>query len=1534
MQRMTIISLASASLISGITAYCVLSYLFIEMRYTLPISIFMALLSFGLTRYYLRQYKSSDSQHETEYIHSKFYRSSIEKNRVEQWISNVAFVLFYLALLVMCATLSIPTLDSIFMDWNLVTITNTVGLVAGIALAFFLPGYTVILLVIRKNGISPLLKLLLGYLCSVLITSLTTYISAIFSEVDINQNKLLLISVYMAILLVFVMYNRMYRIIFLKCPGIFSQFHQFVSEKGKKIQTILIVNSSEIIVFTSLFSLVMISTFYLYGGVTIGDQWYHQNRAIFIMHGNFKEFVTTDGDQSYTPLLSALIAGTTSISGLPLINTYSSFAFLHILGVFSFYYFCRTWFPPNYKSAALFGSAFFIIASGLGWMYVLFLTVENPVDSAINSIPYFVEEKIRVTDIRLSSNFMIAAFPDFSTGLTLISLPAGFVLLSLTRLRFDNKLGYTILISLISFSGILFHDEFYLFILVSSLLPLIYILKKKSYLYYGLLIAFAFVFTVDILSPKKYFTSNSIFGISVIELSLIFVVVVLSLYLVRQRWFGRLHGASNQVRKSILNYSNRIWVLPRLLLVTTVIYGFALCFLVWSELPGNYVNSHTQNYDTPWYLYPLRLGVIGFLGISFVLSYLFKKFESEIFVFGIVIIIALLAGPYYNEQRFSKYVMVGMIGFASLMVFKLIKFIGNKQLIVKGVFIGSIVVITSLSTLMYFAYNALVIQTQDYTYALGRRNFPTFDELKVLDLMRNKIQDGPDKNNIATFAGEYNFREGDTISKLHAFSGLPIRNAIQTQYLLNASTLESFYRLAELSNTGYLMIPTKFANQNTLSDPVRFVLDNFQEVDKDHGFLVLDIQDIHGPSTTSESDLGIIKNDKSSPSMIFDRRKLQVTNTTFEFEKDTTKFVQVQKGNQGEKTSLYGYKKNGGKTFWSTELNTEGINSVELSLRSLDENKDGKGTSGIKWTEGDKSYFVSFSDKGLQLREQASNDDRTVLLSQNTQVHYDNSVWKLIKIESLNDAINVYVDNLLEIKVPRSLTEANASSITKVGINSENNVVEFGPILLGKIEPTNRYHDTRNYFYYPLTSVALSTSEYKVYSEYDQSIFSNNYIILPSDRQDLDDELFNHLINYTKSGGTLVVINSDDKFQGRFSKLFSVKPNGTTIENFTRIEGIDNQENVINVSGTVTDIKVGPSVDMGVTASYITVDNKSTVPFTLEKNMSSKGKIVYINSNGYFDAVSNSHKKYFSSLANFSGFLGLDPNNSLRQKNVSQDIKRFIGDVSMTGKISINTSSFSIINSSSSSANIYVKNISILDSAGTLKGVFKNTSVIDIVLAGDYMQLINTAGKLTLPSTQSRQDYLGMSVPNGFNMTVNLLNDKSSLSMLVTNNINSSNSIIRLNNESKIHFYGVESKYPNSNLVPIVVSTPEITVKGNVLFDKTNFYGQEIDNYTPLNLSGLVKIKFGIIEDFKEPLRHGTKIQYLTYLDTLSIDGKRNQVHRAVQIPGDISPEIKKRGLDVPLLSILTTTTNYIILVALICTTIAVTLYLRRIHAF
>ena len=119
------------------------------------------------------------------------------------------------------------------------------------------------------------------------------------------------------------------------------------------------------------------------------------------------------------------------------------------------------------------------------------------------------------------------------------------------------------------------------------------------------------------------------------------------------------------------------------------------------------------------------------------------------------------------------------------------------------------------------------------------------------------------------------------------------------------------------------------------------------------------------------------------------------------------------------------------------------------------------------------------------------------------------------------------------------------------------------------------------------------------------------------------------------------------------------------------------------------------------------------MPFAIERHFTNSGRIIYINSQGYFEAVYNNPKKYFASLSNFSEIFdskSANESESLIGQNLSTPIKRFIGNVEMSGKISINGSFFSIINVSNSH-NIEVKAAYIIDKQGRLKNYFENLSI-------------------------------------------------------------------------------------------------------------------------------------------------------------------------------------------------------------------------------
>ena len=139
--------------------------------------------------------------------------SLIDPKTINKVYSNVIFTLVYLILLLICFFFSKSNLDTIYSNWNSFEIIDIITLGAGILVSFFMPGYAIVHLLVKKQIIHPLLRVLLAYLCSILVTGLTTYISAIFLESDIFQNKIILITVNLFILMVFATYYRIYRTI-------------------------------------------------------------------------------------------------------------------------------------------------------------------------------------------------------------------------------------------------------------------------------------------------------------------------------------------------------------------------------------------------------------------------------------------------------------------------------------------------------------------------------------------------------------------------------------------------------------------------------------------------------------------------------------------------------------------------------------------------------------------------------------------------------------------------------------------------------------------------------------------------------------------------------------------------------------------------------------------------------------------------------------------------------------------------------------------------------------------------------------------------------------------------------------------------------------------------------------------------------------------------------------------------------------------------------------------------------------------------
>lgn len=1473
----------------------------------IPLSIIISTLIYALTMYYSqssnnKNYDDLDlkSSDKTENKESEIKLSSKGLTK-----SFILFVCVYTTAMIIC-TFSNPE-STIYKNWNEIDAIGIIQLGSSIMFAFFLPGYAILLSRTMVHRLSPLLKIVIAYFFSILITGLSTYILAVFFSAQETQikNSLLIINV---IIIVILLASRLSEIrnkanIGYSAHNIFTRKNILSQVQG--IISPLKAKNYEILAFGSLFALLMISTYYLYGGITIGDQWFHQGRSMLILSGSFEKVAASGLDSDYYPFQSALIAGLASLSGVPLVNTFASIAFLNIVPLFSFYYFYSRWVPQKMQRANLLASSLFLVCSGFGWIYLISMvtTTGTPISehSAIETI-----SSIR-SYILMPSNFIIASHPDFSTSLIFITVPAGLILLGMVRQVSQSRIIFTIIVSTITVLGILSHEEFYLFIIVASIVPILYRIKQGHYVYLAFIFAFSIVYTINIVSPQNYYNYTEVLGFPLLVLTFIFVPIMWVIYVVipnLQKITGPILGNVVKIpfefNKKLKVRNTKARYTLALIIVVPVALLYVITFGIVASVHPSDANNEALQGKVSWYQYPMKLGIAGLLGLAFMLSYFFKRFEKEIFIFGIIIVIALLTSPFYDEHRFSKYVMLGIIPLASLFVYKILNMGFKFQPIINGIVIMVIVTTGSLSTLLFVGYNSLAFQDHDYVNDLGRRNFPTQSEFQLISALRNSTDLNSARYNVISTPNEYNFFKGTMVTKLSSFGGFPTGKLLQGRFVLNVSSLDSLYRLLDSTNTRFIIIPKEIVKQQDtkLSEAVRFAVHHFQHYYENEKYLVLEVPPLSAPSS-SNSEVALVYNGNEYPPS-----ESKLNSSLLRYDNKSYNPIQLnQLKNQNESlqanhdnfqnTFVCSPKKNEGLTVWSKgfdDIVGSKINYVETSFR-LPDSHDTPGWSdtGLRWKEGDKEYYASLSKNGLELyqkhvSEVGQGEKDKKLLYQNSEVARKENVWYNLKVKSLRDSVKVYIDNALKVNLPRAPYDNGSGNISSVAISCFNDDAEYSPIMVGKINSQNLNTDEikKNYkFYYPLSTVVLSKSQYDTFMVSDFSALSKKIIILSYDPLDWDNTMFNYYMQYVKEGGTLVIINSDSNFKGRFSTLFSIQNNtNASWINFTSIEGKGGE--IPNISGTVKNISTYQSANASILASYVDNDSstaKPVAPFALEKQYPNGGKIILVNAGGYFDAVAKSPSQYYGTLSNVFSILGLHLPKAASTNLTTMSIEPLLGPIDISGNVTLKSNSvlqadkFNQTNQSGyvggQNYNISTQGIKIYEDK-KLKSSLNDVFIKALNLKGDYNVTIKS-NNVNLPYSTSKHDYFGVLMPK-FNMTIKLSNKPVSSSQLVIQNQkNQTVDTVTLNKGSEIQFENIQGMIPvdysDSALkpanLPILLKSPEVEIKDDVKYKILRFSWHYLEK-VPIEVQGL-KTRFNFIDDYSEPDGNGTMDEYIMF---------------------------------------------------------------------
>ena len=1353
----------------------------------LPASIIISILVGGLARYYTDRNNNNNTQvipkngdkiegegrQAVKEASPDYQFTNHNTQNIRGLLSHVIFAVVYIALLVILVIFfglnyNSPFQNELFESWQQFTAFDIMKLVPAIALSFFFPGYAIINIISldeKKKQLKTLPKILLAYIFSIAIAGFTGYVTAMlgFAVADV---KLSLILIHVAILVLFLQ-----QVGFTSFTRILSNSWKRRSDTGNrsssgssddchfdstKIRREFTQSLPNLVIFGSLLALVILSTYVLYNGVIVGDQWFHHGRALQFISGDYKAIAFSGIDFPYPPLLSAMLSSFFVLADAPTVNGYASLGFLNIVSVFAFYYFFQNWTPIRRKRAAFLAAVLFVLSSGFGWIYATNTFVGDPEPKSQESALLTILAASKQTyDIRSPSTFLLASHPDVSTGLQLIVLPVGFVLLGLLK---DEKINpvkksnyYIVIISAVVALGIFSHDEIYFFIIIACILPIIFGLRGKDFIYIGILAANGVAILANYALLEEYLSVTVIMGIPLIVLSFLFVIITWAAYSSRvlEKVYHYIVINRTVLSKHLSPIHSRTKFTLSVVLVSIVFFLYTFSYITWAELSVRDIEIQISELfprNVPWYLYPMKLGLAGILGLCFILSYIFRKFEKEIFVSGVIIIVAIFTGPYYDEQRFNKYVMIGFIGFASLLVYDLLVFINHKfryRDLLSGTLIGVVVILSCLSTLMFVGFQASSIETNNLDFLWeGRRNFPSSSELHMLQFLQNNntgATKSPEIYNIVTLPNEYQLKQG-LIGKFEAFLGVPIPKMLQSPLALNSSTLESFYNLLAPTDTRFIVIPSTNSTDKgdvlktssrvpgveaqpgneeegkkgheikqigKATDNLNFALANFQKVYQDNNFTILSVPSGLAPPyfagdtamihSWADDDVSTISDNKNVKITLPYRGEFFSKITDSEF----TKFSE-------DKKSILLYADNKSQTLWSQDIDYKNGNFdyIEAKFRVTDQNRTKEHNEcGIVWeNEDEKKYYVRIRDDKLEFSETPAPRDRFIIESR--QVKLNEWVSYSLKLAFSENALSVYVDDIPRLQVPSDLYQGNeGNNISKIGIRCSGNTAEFEPIKIAQRNQLPSGNDLasldekqRTYqYYYPFSTLALSGIEYDTFSPNDHSVFSKNNIILTTkvlDEYYGDGDRMSTLLDYVKNGGKLTIISTDSSIGGWVTKAFAIEFTNSSNTEFNNIIESTEPKDPVELSGATMDIK-STSSDIGV-KSYYQKNSEKISPFALEKNHG-KGKIILVNAAGYFDAISQSPEKHFLKLADFPRLVGIEPKRSTENTEGPIDSNYYLGNLRISGTSTINGSSLLLPSENEDIFNKYrVRDISVL----------------------------------------------------------------------------------------------------------------------------------------------------------------------------------------------------------------------------------------------
>jgi hypothetical protein len=493
-----------------------------------------------------------------------------------------------------------------------------------------------------------------------------------------------------------------------------------------------------------------------------------------------------------------------------------------------------------------------------------------------------------------------------------------------------------------------------------------------------------------------------------------------------------------------------------------------------------------------------------------------------------------------------------------------------------------------------------------------------------------------------------------------------------------------------------------------------------------------------------------------------------------------------------------------------------------------------------------------------------------------------------------------------------------------VGIRSVNSITEFSPLLAGRLQDTrnsNASFDSQFNYHYPLSLLALSNASYTTLFEGDLGIGSKRNIVLPYDPPKAD-----RYLDYVRNGSTLVVINSNNSFDGGVGKLMQIRPHNVAefVSITKKVPDEQGERLFLDVSGFARNIT--SALDSKINSYYVGKNHSGAFPFTLEKDYG-QGKIIYINAHGYFDAIKRSDHKKFLSLGQANLLIGIPPNSNHSNSFHNLPPPRFVGQMNGTGDVRMTSQSWYL----PISDEFFAKKILLLNHTGSSAIINQEANVKNLTITGPFTVSINSSSFSYVPYL-SQNGYTPVAFIRSPDITFDLA--QSTKLQVEYSNFTSSRNNKMVISGSNVTFKDVTSiERPIGYNAIFFMKNPQINVDGETRIQQ--LYARNPDdpsmwlaNGQGFQNQGNLSIKISHVE--ANPFGQESQ-EYVTYLDLVQADNyNTNDPQRsamAFKLPGDVSDYAKENGIQIPIWkAVLSDVNNKVLYTFLVVT--AATLYL------